>query len=142
MSGSYSRSKGRRSEYGLRDHIRALGYAVDRVPLSGASQGFKGDLRVVKDGITTFVEAKSRANSFKTLYDNISRFTQALYINGQAVRVGEDFNSMLIEPKGHFTVVPLDRYTKRIVNLKKLLGGCDILAVKDDRQPWIFIRYY
>jgi hypothetical protein len=44
----------------LRDALRRFGFTADRVPSSGAAQGFKGDIRFSKDGVTYLAELKAR----------------------------------------------------------------------------------
>lgn len=146
MSGLYSRNKGRRGEYALRDYLRLLGYEVDRVPLSGASQGFKGDLRVRKDGHEEFIEVKVRANSFGSVYAGTYDMKDYTYFNfdGECVLISKIFDEVFPVGQGYyyFSEPFLKQSAKRVLSLKKLLGGCNILAIKDDRKPWIFIRYY
>ncbi len=63
----FSRDKGSREERAVVKYWRTQGMADDeclRVPLSGASQGFKGD--VILRGYTG--ECKLRANGFKNIY--------------------------------------------------------------------------
>ena len=63
--GKRSIRKGKRVEYLVRDAFRELGFECYRVPSSGNSQGFKGDL--VLEGLFR-VEVKARRDGFKTLY--------------------------------------------------------------------------
>ena len=59
--GKFSRDKGMRQEYLLRDYLRKLGWTADRVPSSGAAEGFKGDIKAEKNGRTVLFELKARA---------------------------------------------------------------------------------
>lgn len=143
MSGLYSRSKGRRGEYLLRDELRTHGFEVDRVPLSGASQGFKGDLRVVRGTVTKYVEVKVRGTGFERIYAELDSHANTMHVGGELIFVTPYFNLLFYDDiEKHFKDTTPDAYTKKIAGLKKLLGGCDILAIKADRKPFIFIRFY
>lgn len=86
--GKPSRDKGARGERDLVHKLRDAGLDAKRVPLSGACDGFKGDVVIsgmvhrygtlddevdiidLCDGPIT-IECKVRARGFKFLYDNI-----------------------------------------------------------------------
>lgn len=80
-----SRRKGYRIEHLLEQKLRERGFKAYRVPLSGAVEGFQGD--VVCEGLK--IQVKGRNNGFNTLY--------------------------------------------------KFLEGFDILAVKKDREDFLFV---
>ena len=63
--GKFSRDKGARNERKLVNLIQSHGIDAKRVPLSGAADGFKGDIIM---GQWT-IEAKLRADGFKQIYD-------------------------------------------------------------------------
>lgn len=65
--GKFSRDKGNRGEYLVRDKLREAGFCVDRIPASGAAQGFKGDLRIKYDNQEILVEVKTRKKDFTKL---------------------------------------------------------------------------
>ena len=85
------RDKGARNERDLVNKLKAAGLDAKRVPLSGACEGFKGDVVVIgytelrysgrrdEDGRPTpgfiegelTIECKVRARGFKFIYDNI-----------------------------------------------------------------------
>jgi Holliday junction resolvase len=71
MSGGRSpRLKGNRAERALVAFLQNRGFAVERVPLSGAARGrFGGDISVPLLGVDRRVEVKARANGFRRLYD-------------------------------------------------------------------------
>jgi len=71
MAGKFSRDKGGRSERDLVNILKGLGYDAKRVPLSGASTGFKGDVLFKRpdDTVWQTIEAKVRAKGFKQIYD-------------------------------------------------------------------------
>lgn len=57
------RSKGKRGEYHVRDLIRGFGYKADRTPMSGAIEGWKGD--ITSPQFPFFLEVK---NTEKTTF--------------------------------------------------------------------------
>jgi len=68
------RSKGRRTEYEVRDILKANGISADIVPLSGASQGFKGDIIFIRNDKKYVGEVKARQDSFKEIYKEIDNY--------------------------------------------------------------------
>ncbi|MBC7320467.1 hypothetical protein H5T89_07455 [bacterium] len=62
--GIKSKRKGYRLERELANELRELGFEAERVPLSGASGSFTGDILI--NGKRA--EVKGRANGFKNLY--------------------------------------------------------------------------
>lgn len=68
MSGRKSRSKGLRGERHLVNYLQEHGFSALRIPLSGASKGFKGDVTTPLLGIDRKLEVKCRADGFRELY--------------------------------------------------------------------------
>jgi len=69
MSGARHREKGARSERAIVRLLQALGFAAERVPLSGSARGrFGGDVSVPLLGVDRRVEVKVRARGFRELY--------------------------------------------------------------------------
>jgi hypothetical protein len=67
--GKFSRDKGSRYERHVRDCFRDCGFDAKRVPLSGAADGFPGDVIVtVGNGNKFTYECKKRKDGFKQLY--------------------------------------------------------------------------
>lgn len=62
------RDKGLRFERSIVNCFKAAGVDAKRVPLSGASEGFKGDVLVEGRGRTWQFELKARRDDFKRLY--------------------------------------------------------------------------
>ena len=150
MSGLKSRRKGMRVEYEIRDHLRLCGFEVDRVPASGASQGFKGDLRVkLSDSSELLVEVKARASGFKTIY-------KYMLNNGVLDEVWSyvTCGPAVISFHPHVILYKITRNTyiachstqhrlcAAVSQVKKLLGPCDILVLKADRKPAIYISWH
>jgi len=69
VSGLRSRRKGARRELEIVHAHRAIGVAARKVPLSGAAQGFKGDIHLTLRGRALQAEVKARAagSGFVTL---------------------------------------------------------------------------
>ncbi len=70
MGGKASRDKGGRVERELVNRLNASGeFEARRVPLSGAAEGFKGDIQIRIAGRTLKAEVKARkdGNGFKVL---------------------------------------------------------------------------
>jgi Holliday junction resolvase len=67
--GRASRNKGNRTERRLVHFLQEHGFAVERVPLSGAAHGrFSGDLSVPLLGRDMRVEVKCRGDGFREIY--------------------------------------------------------------------------
>lgn len=157
MSGLKSRRKGMYNEYGLRDYLRMLGYDAERVPLSGASAAMKGDVVAKKDGKTLFVEVKSRKDQFKLFYvlyeDYIRTMKDDLLafcypeVDSMCVQMSSSFDGVFTKAnyypmlKAHPMYQEYSRTMTAVANTKKYLGGADILALKIDRKPFLFLRF-
>lgn len=69
MSGRAPAAKGYRGEKWFQAQIEAHGIEVRRVPLSGAAQGWPGDLMIdLPAAKAVVVECKVRADGFRQLY--------------------------------------------------------------------------
>lgn len=66
--GKFSRDKGSRFERETVSIFRAYGLQADRIPLSGAAEGFKGDVRLIDHNECHLrVECKKRASGQKQI---------------------------------------------------------------------------
>lgn len=146
MSGLKSRRKGRTAEYAIRDAARSLGLEADRVPLSGASQGFKGDVRLrdPNTGRIQFVEAKIRKDAFKTIYADLPNLPEFISTDGGllihlTLDLRKAFDGPL--PGSLFLSRTGVKSVAKLAGLRPLLAGSDILAIRSDRKPWIYLRY-
>lgn len=142
MGGKASRDKGGRSERLLRDQLRILGYEANRVPLSGAAQGFKGDVVATGFGKQIIFEVKSRKCSFTSLYELLgsNQSVGVQLLTGECACIGYRLENVL-RGEVHYTPLGLPRTRKKIATMKQLLGIAQILAVKDDHKSFIFIRF-
>lgn len=145
-------------EYQLRDFLRNLGWTADRVPCSGAAQGFKGDIKARKYERDVLFEMKARKSSFKNIYaifklhrDTTGDDVLSFVLPGErimCVDISDSPNAFFDEANTGYTLaksLPYYSQYKRtfgqIENLEKLLQSAEILVLKDDRMPLIFLRY-
>ena len=123
----------------MRDKFRELGWKADRVPASGASQGFKGDVVVSKDGLKYVVEVKLRDNKFKSLYEYIYKSEDVILNNTLHCSTNlshiVDYDGVFWLEFGKVT----EKLVTRLLNLKK---NADILVIKDNNKPLVYIRQY
>lgn len=152
MSGNYSRLKGKRNEYLLRDSLRAEGYEAHRVPSSGAADGFKGDVEFSRAGQTWVAELKVRHMEFKAIYALMEGHDKLAY----AVPAGEHVVCVSVSRtmedaiNGLHVYEPIERHSgnkavlkavRKLTTIAPMLGKSDILVVKDDRKPFLYVRY-
>ena len=64
-----SKEKGSKFERKVVKMLKANGYIARKVPLSGASEGYKADVHIDYLGTTRTVECKKRKSGFKQIYD-------------------------------------------------------------------------
>lgn len=126
------------------------------MPLSGAVDGFGGDVYAVKDGSRELFELKSRASSFTKIYDlfgheaTVEGFLGLSFNGGKClVGISMDFELLKSPDRLYVDTVLLakahPRYTRtlsKIFNLQKLLKGSDYLVIRDDRRPFLFLKYH
>jgi len=67
--GKRSLRKGKRFEYQVRNEFRKARFDCVRVPCSGNSEAFRGDLLLRTGNRNLRVEVKARKNGLKTLYE-------------------------------------------------------------------------
>lgn len=144
MGGKMSRNKGSRVERLLRDYLREQGYEAFRVPLSGAAQGFKGDVVASKNGRMITFEVKARASQFESLY---SRFPDPKLREAFALRLDdEDTVEAIITnqfpiPYSATLTRATAREARKLRTMQQWLGKADVLAVKGDGKQFLFIVY-
>jgi hypothetical protein len=154
MGGRMSRNKGSRVERLLRDLLRERGFTADRIPLSGAAQGFKGDVQFAKDGKYYVAEVKARKASFRRIYDlwsehKLDSDSDTLkFLSGKwLVNVSCHPEAALSDGGTYPLETNLPMYQefkitlRKIINLQKLVKDCDVLAIKDNNHPFLFIRF-
>jgi Holliday junction resolvase len=147
-----SKKKGTRAEYKVRDLLRSLGYKADRVPCSGAAQGFKGDIKASKNGVEYLIEVKCRAEEYKSVYALYEKCTDEKFSGVTLVtpvmvvhmtrHIDLLFNSAPFYQVHTEKLKQVYRVTKKILGLRKLLGEATILALLSDRKFPLFIVYY
>lgn len=143
-----SRRKGKRGEYLVRDYFRSLGFDADRVPSSGAAPGFKGDVRIKQDDKEWLVEVKNKKDVFKSIYSffDTSPVNQhgvmRICVDGQLVAISYSALCVLDKNAGTFTILKEPKgVLKKILGLKRVVGSCDLLAIKHTRKPLLFLRF-
>ena len=164
MGGAGSRLKGSRVERIVVDWLRQLGYTSFRVPLSGASMGDKGDIKVEipntrygdrpMDAKFLYGEAKARRSSFTTVYGLFDKLrgrenTLSLEYKGKCFVMTTVFDAMGLIGGGNALEFKTPTITGseakvmgRIVKFEEWLKGADFLIIKGDYKPLLFVRYY
>lgn len=147
MGGKASRDKGSRAERLLVQHLVSLGFTARRIPLSGAMQGFKGDVIAERSGRSYLFEVKCRKDEFMPLYVEFEKqgyITKELADGDLVFRVTSDVDQLIDAFTIHFMSVDktaAPKVWKRIKNYKKWLGEARYLAIKCDRKPFLFIEF-
>lgn len=154
MSGRMSRNKGKRVEYEVRNYFRMLGYSADRVPSSGAAQGFKGDVRVYNQNEEFLVEVKARSNNFDKIYQLYFEYVSTekddllqLNVGPHCISVSVSFDSIkqnggIFRPIEHLSNFKKYKRTyQKLGHMHSFLGQAKILVLKGDRKPLLFVRY-
>lgn len=145
MGGRMSRNKGKRLEYAIRDHLRSLGFPdAVRVPLSGASEGFKGDvLYTDHQGKKITIEAKSRKAGFTTLYKKfVNTVIEHPDLGGISVYNFEEINAYSLNYIACSVIEDLTPREEGIFNTLYLLKQeADMLIVKDNNKPMLLVMF-
>lgn len=145
MGGRASRNKGKVGEYLARDYFRSLGMLADRVPSSGAAQGFPGDIKVIaKDGSSFLVEVKFRKDEFKSIYEVFKRPSMHLIVKEKLVVIADSYEGLygseaLFLDALEYNILP--RTANKVLTMQKWVKGSDILMIKNNNKPFLFIRY-
>lgn len=153
--GLMQRRKGQRVEYIVRDHLRELKIYDDvfRVPLSGASEGYKSDVVGRKGGQEDTFEVKARAHDFDTIYalykdnqDHNKLWSVLDTENKILVAVSTNFLNLQPELDYHFKTADFTGTKKKtfqkLLRLRKLLQGAKYLVLRGNNKPLLFIRYW
>ena len=145
--GKSQRNKGYRGEYIVRDLLRKHGFTANRVPSSGAAEGFKGDIDASHPeyGNVKF-EVKFRRDNFKSIYLIYDTYragsTQLRLLIGDCLVTFTTNPENLFNKDKFFQIKDISRRTEgKILNLQKLLKGCDFLAIKDNNKPVLFLEF-
>lgn len=158
MGGRHSRQKGARSERQLRDELIRHGWSdVVRVPLSGAvktRQAYQDDVvgRPPGWGSEIRFENKARATGFESIYALVPLSVPVLGFStpdGKIVVLSLDPNKVL-DVANRQSVTDISLYTPAqqkvmrqiIKKCEQWIGGAQILSLRQDRMPFLYIRYY
>jgi hypothetical protein len=155
--GRRSKNKGRNQEYACRDYLRKLGWTAERVYASGAIAGLPGDIKATKNGRTVLFELKTRKASFGKVYDLYAAHLAAkkddvfaAALPGAEKLCVEMSNSLdaLLDSDGVFEVADshpcfssFKRTFGKLKTMQEWVKSCEILVIKDDRRPYLFLRY-
>lgn len=151
--GKFSRRKGIRHEYGVRDLVRKEGMQAHRVPASGAAQGFKGDIQVEHNGRKFTLEVKARKDQFSRIYsayDSLNVDGKLNFFLGDkpdALCVSiTDTLSKQLENNAHYkpgSAFPAEHIAGLVQasRTKKMLGTSDFLVLHVDRKPYLFVSF-
>lgn len=133
--GKMQRRKGSRIERELVQQLIIQGYDAKRVPLSGATTYAKGDVEIVlPTGNKIVIEVKSRKDGFKTLY-KLPRYPHVSNGNFVCDRVSHAIEFVL---SGLLLANNVGEI-KSINTLMKLKKDCNILAIKANNKPFLFL---
>jgi hypothetical protein len=151
--GKMSRDKGARSERQLRDELIRHGWTdVVRVPLSGAVKSrnaYQDDVvGVAPDGKEYRFENKARATGFDPIYKILPRETslQAVFLeSGEMLTLAVDPNVAISDVR-YLSISEFDKEHQRVFRsvakkCRDWIGNAEILSLKQDRKPFIFIRF-
>lgn len=138
--GKFSRDKGARNERSLVSQLIGAGWQARRVPLSGAMKGYKFDVVAEKDEVKFNIEVKTRNAAFQWLYTLIAE-RDVMHFSCGEFYVCLCKNLKDLEMTNHIYNVLEPNFYKKIRNLYNLNNGADVLAVKDDRKPFLFLGF-
>ena len=152
--GKMSRDKGARVERALRDELRRHGWSdVTRVPLSGAVKtrdAYQNDVVGVPPGLGQEIscEGKARAEGFEAIYGLVPVGAAKLCFSvgsGDLCVLTLDPN-IALESASFPDVTTFDPATQKVMRsiVKKChdwIGTAQILALKQDRAPFLYIRF-
>lgn len=150
--GKFSRNKGRRVEQDFVNLLKFKGYDARRVPLSGSMSGYKHDVIIkTESGETTF-EVKARKDLYKAIYSLLDTYAPTknltLLMSSFTLSLTNLSDSDFICPRDFKRPEHLDftdKVVKKAVNqlckIDELREGADYLVIKNDRKPFIAIKY-
>ena len=136
--GKMQRDKGNRIEREIVNYLKQKSINAKRVPLSGSTDGFKGDVIIELTNKTLKCEVKARKDGFKPIYKNLPKIeTGSLKLitekNRLAVLKIDEFVKILKGEKlNKYTSDTLHRKLKQIDNW---IADNDILFIKANRKP-------
>lgn len=148
--GKFSRDKGKRNELLLVHYLRSIHFNAVRVPLSGACAGYESDVVATRDNVSYSFELKARKDLFKSIYETVFepvvRFSNYADNGRPLIAIGTDLDQVNDRNYPVYdTIIPKSKESKvykRLVTLHKWKGKADFLVLKDDRKPFLFVRYW
>lgn len=147
-----NRQRGKRAEYLLRDFLNDKGMPAFRVPFSGASHGFKGDVQFSHGGRKYLMELKLRKDAFEEVYLFWETYSCDItcYLDSVQFIITDDPKNLFKEPESFESPETLTKVSTTIrkkalatiLKAREWLKECDFLTIKQDRKPFLFIRYW
>lgn len=143
--GKFSRAKGCRVERELVNLLKSEGWQAERI-LRQYQVGDEPDVTATRDNKTIRLEMKARHNMFKDLYLLLSRNNvstlNAFLVGSSCITVSYSLNDTLSSDRS-FTPYS-DKVNMKSINkvykwLNDWLKKADVLVLKDDRRPMLFI---
>lgn len=137
--GLMQRQKGARVERELVQKLRLLGLDAKRIPLSGATEYAKYDVEVkFTNGVKCSIEVKSRKDGFKKIYELAEKHPGASFLEGSTAEalLLDSFTPLISH---QFPSLQVVKAPASLSTLMKLKGGADILAIKANNKPFLFL---
>lgn len=154
MGGRHSRNKGARSERKLKDELLRHGWQdVRRVPLSGAvktSLAYQDDVvGIAPDEKEYRFENKARATGFDSIYKILPReeSVKAVFLESGELLTLSLHPNLVISKVTYLCVSEFDKEHQKVFRstakkCRDWIGNAQILSLKQDRKPFIYVRYY
>lgn len=149
--GKMQRAKGYRVERELVLYLRSINFEAKRVPLSGASEYAKHDVEVRVGGSVWTIEVKARKDAFKSIYAFYNAVQEHHYLafsaNNLCVQMSDNFVNVIrpnhVYPGLEYIKGAEDhnRAIQRFKTLDRLRSGASLLVIKDNNNPFLFIRF-
>lgn len=137
--GIMQRRKGSHNERLVVKHLQNKGYKAIRIPLSGATLYAKGDVEVEFNNKTLVLEVKVRAQGFTKLYKKLLKEGRVWEKNKKhTLYASFEFEDAAFGQLRYLGVP--ESLGLNIRGYEKLKGPSDLLVVKADYRPFIFIR--
>jgi hypothetical protein len=164
MGGKASRDKGKRGEYAARNYLRSHGWKSERVPGSGAFSGraakaqndLEHDVWGEKDDRRLKLEVKNHESfgAIYALYDehcSLKRDDLLSFVcpgeEQLCLSASTNLDGLFDGPdvyefqEQHPLFLKYKRTFQKLAGMQKLLKGADILVLKMNHKPLLFVRY-
>ena len=123
------RRKGYLAEREVTHILNQNGIEAYRVPLSGSGVGFKGDVKIILNGLTYTAEVKIRESGFKTIYELLDKYT-AIKCDGVVITKLSTFLDCGKEVKP-------EHCNFSTTSILSWLTGKDLVFFRSNRKEWL-----